>query len=204
MNTPANKIKSTYINRHDQVSITLQGICDAKKRYLDVVTGTPSKVHDSRIFKMSLISRRLANICEDRFHILADGAYELREWVITPYRCYELSTAARILFNKRFCSSRVVVENSFGILKKRFRQLKSIEIRDVDRITKFILSCCVLHNICIDANDTDDDLMDSDDDDDVPMVGDEIFDDDDETTSSARQLRQLGVLKRNALCSLLR
>nr|XP_019529758.1 putative nuclease HARBI1 isoform X2 [Aedes albopictus] len=32
---PANKIRSTYINRHDMVSITLQGICDSKRRFID-------------------------------------------------------------------------------------------------------------------------------------------------------------------------
>ncbi|XP_017468973.1 PREDICTED: putative nuclease HARBI1 [Rhagoletis zephyria] len=33
---PKNKIRSTYTNRHDCAPITLQGICDAKLRFLDV------------------------------------------------------------------------------------------------------------------------------------------------------------------------
>lgn len=93
--TPAHKIRSTYNNRHDQISMTMQGVSDARRRFLDVVTGTPSKIHDSRIYKMSRLSVRLPTICEGRFHILADGAYELREWLLTPYRIYELTTHAR-------------------------------------------------------------------------------------------------------------
>ncbi|XP_036317984.1 putative nuclease HARBI1 [Rhagoletis pomonella] len=50
---PKNKIRSTYTNRHDCASITLQGICDAKLRFLDVYTGIPSKIHNSRVLKLS-------------------------------------------------------------------------------------------------------------------------------------------------------
>nr|CAI5840983.1 unnamed protein product [Callosobruchus analis] len=32
--TPARKVKSTYINRHDQTTLTLQGIYDGKKDFL--------------------------------------------------------------------------------------------------------------------------------------------------------------------------
>ncbi|KAB0802301.1 hypothetical protein PPYR_04487 [Photinus pyralis] len=61
--TPAHKIKCTYVNRHDMPSITLQGICDYKRRFLDIFTGLPGKIHDSRVFKMSDISRQLPEIC---------------------------------------------------------------------------------------------------------------------------------------------
>lgn len=101
----------------------------------------------------------------------------------------------------------MVIENTFGIVKKRFRQLFRIEIRDVDRITKFILACCVLHNICVDSNDAYDDLEDSDDEDNDEsgvFSGEEIVEDDDEDEPTERQLRQQGVIKRNVLTNLFR
>lgn len=163
-------------------------------------TGVPSKVHDSRVFKLSPISDRLENICEGTFHILGDGAYELREWVLTPYRIYELNSRARKRYNKRFCSTRVVIENAFGILKKRFIQLLRLYMWDVDRITKFIMSCCVLHNICIDSNDDVPlDENDEDDEDDENDNEDNVFD----NRLTARQLRQRGDIKRNDVCAAL-
>lgn len=69
---PVHKIRSTYANRHDQLSNTLQGICDAKKKFLDVFTGASSKIHDSRIFRLSFIHDKLPNICGDRFHIIGE------------------------------------------------------------------------------------------------------------------------------------
>lgn len=59
----------------------------------------------------------------------------------------------QIEFNKRFSATRILIENSFGILKSRFRQLLQLEIHSVDKITKFIISSCVLHNLCINMHD---------------------------------------------------
>lgn len=171
----------------------MQGMVDARKRFLDVFTGVPSKIHDARVFKLSPISKRLEHICGGIFHVLGDGAYELREWLLKPYREYELNSRARRRYNKKFCATRVVVENAFGMLKKRFIQLIRLFMWDVDRISKFIVSCCVLHNICIDAND------------DVPLDTDNEEDTEDESDNDdgvpARQLRQRGDIKRSDICA---
>lgn len=53
-------------------SLTLQAICDAKKKFLDVFTGPSSKIHDARIFNLSFISNRLPDICGNEWHILGD------------------------------------------------------------------------------------------------------------------------------------
>jgi hypothetical protein len=59
--TPDNKIRSTYSNRHDAISVTLQGICDANLKFLDIFTGCPSKIHDARIYDLSFISKEVSN-----------------------------------------------------------------------------------------------------------------------------------------------
>jgi len=48
-----------------------------------------------------------------------------------------------------------MIENAFGILKQRFRQLQMLEFHTVDKLTKFVMAVCVLHNICIMKNDTE-------------------------------------------------
>jgi len=70
-----------------------------------------------------------------------------------PYKNYGNFTESQIIFNKTFCATRVLIENTFGLLKSRFRQLLQLDIHYVDKITKFIISCCVLHNMCINMND---------------------------------------------------
>ncbi|KAJ8909426.1 hypothetical protein NQ315_003478 [Exocentrus adspersus] len=151
--TPAHKVKSTYVNRHDMPSMTLQAICDANKLFLDVFTGTPSKIHDARVYTLSFVSEKIPQICGDQFHLLGDSAYPLRKFLITPYRDYGNLTQEQKNFNKKFSATRVKIENSFGLLKQRWRQLLHLDFFYVDRITQFIISCCVLHNLCLMNND---------------------------------------------------
>ncbi|XP_071640855.1 putative nuclease HARBI1 [Temnothorax longispinosus] len=114
---PAHKIKSTYVNRHDIPAITLQGICDVRKRFTDVFTGIPAKIHDSRVLKLSDINDELPRICDGKFHILGDAAYPIREWLLIPYRDYGNLSDKQQKFNKQFCATRVLIENAFGLLK---------------------------------------------------------------------------------------
>lgn len=88
MKTPANKIKSTYVNRHDTPALTMQGICDAHKKFIDVFTGVSGKLHDSRIFHLSFINKTIKSIPNKKFHLLGDAAYPLSNYLLTPYRDY--------------------------------------------------------------------------------------------------------------------
>lgn len=192
--TPAHKIKSTYVNRHDIPSITLQGICDGRKRFIDTFTGIPSKIHDARVLKLSDICDELPRICEDgKYHILGDGAYPIREWLIIPFKDYGNLSAKEKQFNKMLSATRVLIENAFGLLKGRFRQLIEVDLRTVDKISKFIISCCVLHNLCIDNNDADIDIV-------IENNEDYINEGRDEQEAL---LRRLGEIKRNQLMNVL-
>ncbi|KAK4886311.1 hypothetical protein RN001_002582 [Aquatica leii] len=151
--TPVHKLKSTYVNRHDFPSITLQAICDSDKRFLDLFTGVSSKIHDARVFKLSNLSNKLRELCGVDFHILGDAAYPLKQFLITPYRDYGNLSPEQTIFNMKFSRARVKIENAFGLLKQRFRQLIRTDFDTVDMTSKFIVSCCVLHNMCIDEGD---------------------------------------------------
>lgn len=63
------------------------------------------------------------------------------------------SLPSSLPFNTRLSSTRVLIENSFGILKNRFRQLQKLEFVSVETICHFTMSCCVIHNLCIDGDD---------------------------------------------------
>lgn len=88
-------------------------------------------------------------ICEDEWHILGDAAYPLRKYLITPYRDNGNLTQEQKNFNYKFSACRVKIENVFGLLKGRFRQLIRLDFNTVRRSSKFIIVCCALHNLCI-------------------------------------------------------
>lgn len=169
----------------------MQGICDSKLRFLDVFTGVPSKIHDSRIFKLSFISKKLPIICSPKYHLLGDSAYSLREYLLTPYRAYENLSESEKIYNLKFCQTRVKIENAFGVLKCRFRQLMRLDFHNVETMAQFIIACCVLHNICINRDDIyDEEITNTDD-----QVYNEPLDDDRRDSL----LTQLGQIKRNEI-----
>lgn len=146
-------MKSTYTNRHDLPSITLQAIYDYKNRFLDVFTGIPGKIHDARVLGLSDINKKLPYICGKKYHILGNGAYAIKPWLLTPYRETINLNCSQRNYNKKFCATRVKIENTFGIFKSRFRQLVRLDMHKILKISKYILALCVLHNLCIERND---------------------------------------------------
>lgn len=133
----------------------MQAICNAKKKFVDVFTGTPGKMHDSRILQHSFIYKDgyLQQVCGSKYHILADAAYPLEENIITPFKDYGNLTNNEILFNKNHSKTRVLIENTFGLLIGRFRQLLKLDFSLAEKDSNFILACCVLHNLCTDDDD---------------------------------------------------
>lgn len=150
--TPANKNKLRYLNHQQQISITLQGICDPSGAFLDVFTGPPSKIHDARVYRLSFVYKRLPELCSGDLHLIGDEAYPLSDHLLTPYR--DQNGPLYSNFNNSLQLSRQPVEEAFRHLKQRFRQLSRLDFHQVDTAAKFMISCCVLHNLCIFANDS--------------------------------------------------
>lgn len=169
-------------------SLTLQGICDSNRRFLDIFTGTPGKLHDARIFRMSFIYNTITTM-NNTYHLLGDSAYPIMENLLTPYRDYGELSQEQKSFNLKFSATRVKIENTFGLLKGRFRQLHHTDFLSVDRTCKFIIACCVLHNVCIDNSDLieeyDNDIADNEN-----VVG----------IQNRGVSKRLGELKRDRLC----
>jgi len=71
-----------------------------------------------------------------------------------------------------------------------------LDFHNVDKISKFIISCCVLHNLCIDNDDEftfDADILDNEE----PIYNNEG------TGEQETLLRRLGEIKRNQLLDVL-
>lgn len=153
------------------------------------------KLHDSRTFTLSFISKNISNICQNgKYHLLGDSAYPIREYLLTPYKDYGNLTRSQRIYNKKLCGTRVLIENAFGLLKLRFRQLMELQFHDVKKMSKFIMCCCILHNLCIDLKDSFD----------VEIINelnhDEIFNIDDPQVLGEIELKRRGEQKRNEIC----
>ncbi|XP_011191676.2 putative nuclease HARBI1 [Zeugodacus cucurbitae] len=153
---PKHKTGAKDNQRHDCVYITLQGVCDAKLRFLHVYTGMSSKMHDDSVYGLSDVGKELSCVCApNQYHLLGDATYPLSEYLLTPYRDVGTLTAAEMLYNTKFQQTRVQIVHAFAALKSRFRQLNRLDFHNVQAIVKFVLACCVLHNLCIDSGEED-------------------------------------------------
>lgn len=114
-------------------------------------------VHDARVWRLSdiktLIEQDENRFFQNQYHLLADSAYPLSHYMLVPYRDNGHLNHVQRTFNTKLSKTRVVVERAFGILKGRFRKLKYIYMYNTEMIPLVILTCCILHNICIEHED---------------------------------------------------
>ncbi|XP_065193200.1 putative nuclease HARBI1 [Sycon ciliatum] len=160
----------TYLNRKRFHSVVLQAVCDRNLMFTDVYCGWPGSVHDARVFDNSPL-KQLATADVDQFFpgesfIVGDSAYPLLSWVMTPFRDDGHLTAAQTNYNYKHSSTRMCIERAFALLKGRWRQLKYLNVTNVENMTHIVLTACVLHNMAImhedDVNDFLNDLPEGD------------------------------------------
>ncbi|XP_019698986.1 putative nuclease HARBI1 isoform X2 [Harpegnathos saltator] len=140
----------SYINRKQYFSIHVQGTVNHAMKFMDVFIGFPGSVHDARVFKNSPIYDDLHELCGGKkytYILLGDSAYPCLKQLITPYKDNGHLTQAQRNFNRRLSSCRIIIENTFGCLKQRFRQLYHLKLRNMVRMVQVVHACCVLHNI---------------------------------------------------------
>lgn len=138
-------------------AISLQGVCSFDKKLIDVDVGRVGSVHDARVFRNSDLKRQIeieqSAMFPDNGHMLGDSAYPCLDYLMIPFKDNGHLSTAQKHFNKRLSKSRVVIEQTFGLLITRFRQLKFIYMRRTDLIPIVIGAACILHNIWIDNQD---------------------------------------------------
>ena len=96
-------------------------------------------------------------------------------------------------FNSILSEERIVIEHVFGQLKSSFQMLRTPLRIAITLVPKFIVACCVLHNVGKYLND--------------PFADDEKDDNtepDVEPTQSATNMRRAGQARRDAIADLLR
>ena len=124
------------------------------RKFSYIFTGYPGSSHDSYVFQRSSLFKNLEENCADhfdqkRYHLVGDSAFVLKPWLLSPYKRSPTGlTQSQKRFNYKLSSTRIVVENSFGDLKNRFRRTQKINAT-ISKAVNIVTTCCVIHNICI-------------------------------------------------------
>ncbi|XP_036139699.1 protein ANTAGONIST OF LIKE HETEROCHROMATIN PROTEIN 1-like [Monomorium pharaonis] len=148
-----------YINRKKYFSICLQAVVDSDMRITNIYCGEPGSLHDSRVLRRSPLyeaaSVNQAMLFPNQTFILGDSAYPSLPWLVSPYKDNGHLSPQQVEFNYMISSTRISVERAFGQLKGRFRRIKFFnEYRTLPFIINTVVAACILHNYCINENDT--------------------------------------------------
>lgn len=165
-------------------------------RFIDVFIGCPGACHDASVWQRSSVRKAIISkdikICSN-YHLLGDGGYPLESFLMVPYRDNGFLTPMQSKYNTILSSTRVVVEQAFGVLKKKFRILKYIEAQRPYMPKLITMACMIVHNIVIENEGYLVDEIDEEEAHAEPQIVD------DTTTSGQREAKA----KRDALATLL-
>ena len=135
------------------------------KRFLYAAIGAPGSTHDARMLKQpsyfdKVLSGRalpdretnLGGFGDISLVTIEDSAFPRFSWLT---KCCNENTRdqQQRYFNKMLCSARVVSENTYGMLKGRWRFLYKKTEAQSENLRYIIMACIALHNLCIAEND---------------------------------------------------
>jgi Plant transposon protein. len=152
---------SKNFNYRGTFSIVLMALVDSDYRFIFADIGGQGRISDGGIFQHTLLWQKITNDSlnfppesplpgRDRhvpYVFIADGAFALHnKHVLKPFPGdHDIGTAERT-FNTKLASSRVIVENVFGVLTSVYRIFKKPIAIDVKNVKLITMTCILLHN----------------------------------------------------------
>ena len=149
-----------WSRRKQAYSLNLMVICDHRKRVIFADSRWPGSTCDTgAVARSKFLSNLFVERDDDLFPlpymILADGGFHKRACFVAPD--FPAHNRMESSFNTSVSRARCVVENAFGLLKTKWRRLHQHSIAEHTAIIpQLVLCACVLHNICIDSGDIND------------------------------------------------
>jgi hypothetical protein len=134
-------------------SVLCVAIVNSFYMFVDAEVGHPGRSGDNTVTKascfMAAIKKDPVKWLGPNGFIVSDGAFSQDDIVMTPYPLGEGMTMRKRYFNFCFSSTRIFVEQVFGIWKMRWRVLlKEIDVKKRCYVSSIIMATMVLHNIC--------------------------------------------------------
>ncbi|XP_023711674.2 uncharacterized protein LOC111866708 [Cryptotermes secundus] len=152
---PANE-GSYYFNYKGYHSVVLLGLVDANLTFIMADVGCNGRVSDGGGIEETTFYRTLKNgalalpknddtVGNMNFVFVADEAFALRENILKPFPCKDL-THEKQIFNYRLSRARRCAENAFGVLAARFRIFHTTINMQPLKVNDIVMACVVLHN----------------------------------------------------------
>lgn len=165
---------SQHYNYKGFFSVVLQGLVDAKYKFLSVDVGAYGRQSDSGVFSHSNLYQHIetgsfpfpkprqipGTTMTLPYVILGDQGYPLKEYLLRPYPTAKDELPREIeIYNYRLSRARRSVECAFGILVSKWRCFKTELQVESHHVDKLVLTACLLHNILVDKEGIDESTL---------------------------------------------
>ncbi|KAL2099810.1 hypothetical protein ACEWY4_004204 [Coilia grayii] len=146
-----------FINRKGWPSYVLQAVVDDRCCFWSISCRMPGSAHDANVLSQSDLYKRahLLPQCvrtiegqDIPLFLIGDPAYPLLSWLMKGYKNSPRLSPEQESFNTFLSSAQVGVENTFGMLKARWRVLPKRSEFHFTFPPNIIATCCALHNFC--------------------------------------------------------
>ncbi|XP_063635608.1 putative nuclease HARBI1 isoform X1 [Cydia splendana] len=140
-----------FINRKGIHTLNVQLVADVDCKILNVNAQFPGRVHDTYIYRQSVIRDEMRRLHEQRigrYFLLGDSGYPLEPWLMTPV-LHADPHSPQDRYTRWHCQARNVVERTNGYLKGSLRCL-GLDRRlhyTPEKSCSLIYACCTVYNI---------------------------------------------------------
>ena len=149
---------ASYFNRYGKPTINMQAVADATGRFTWIAVNAPGGMHDNQALSISSMANALGSlIAVLGYYLSGDEAYINGEGMLCPVSGPAPGTPEDH-FNYYQSLTRNPIERAFGMLERRWGILwRRLEV-SLKHVPLVLLTCVLLHNICMDYAVPDDDL----------------------------------------------
>ncbi|XP_002132210.2 protein ALP1-like [Drosophila pseudoobscura] len=133
-------------------ALTLQAVCDAQSRFLDVYVDAPNDDQHCILLASPLFEKLIHTqtpLMAEHRHIVGDKTYPLLLNLMTPY-VGEL-TPCHAQYNLAIRLWNAPAERALATLISRFKRLDSLDVSSLELGTTVISAACMLHNFILDS-----------------------------------------------------
>ena len=146
--------KKFYSGHKKKFGLNMQGVCDAKKRFLDVEINSPGATSDYLSFMRSNLRFKLETdgFLSPGLALFGDNAYVNSWYMAVPFKGDGAKDVQNDAYNYYHSNTRINIECAFGMLVHRWAILrKPIPCNiTIGKTTALVTCLCRLHNYCID------------------------------------------------------
>jgi len=145
---------STYFNRKGWFAINTQAMCDSRYRFTFVSCLSAGSTHESTAYSITSLARLLEKQMGcwlQGVWVAADDFNNCMNRLLTNWPGRNLSVAEEC-FNYRQSSSRIFIEQDFGILVARWGILWRPLSFTLGQKAKIVVVCCKLRNLITDES----------------------------------------------------